>query len=245
MSFLNTNRGDSQEEYSHAPDGDKIFLNGDLECYVSGDKNSKAAIVYIYDIFGNHSNAYEGADIFARHGYRVIMPDFLRNNPVRVEMLGDWQRIKSRFETKESYEMLESDFKAVKDYLVNVEGFDKVLLVGFCWGAKKAMELSEHDDFYLGGALFHPSFLTLEDFKGVQAPMIIQPSMHDPDFTEGFEIISQKSFGDLCYIQVYDDMIHGFASGRGDWSDSHVRVRTNEAFSNALRGFGRILAEKS
>ncbi|OLY80772.1 putative AIM2 family protein [Smittium mucronatum] len=241
MSLIDTSIKRSYTESTYVPLGEKLVLNEDLECYISGDMESKAAIIYLYDIFCNHSNAYEGADIFARNGYRVIMPDLLRNHPVRVEMLGDWQRVKSRLEMDGSYEELEGDFRAVKEYLVDVEGFDKVLLVGFCWGAKKAMELSAHDNFYLGGALFHPSFLELEDFEKAQAPMIIQPSMQDPDFSTEFDVLASKPFGSLCYIQTYDDMIHGFTSGRGDWGNPQVRSRANEAFTNALRGLDRII----
>ncbi|OLY80419.1 putative AIM2 family protein [Smittium mucronatum] len=229
----------TQENYS--PHGVFLNLKEDLECYITGEKNSKSAIIYLYDVFCMHPKAYKGADFFAENGYRVIIPDLLRNHPVRVEMLGDMQRIISRLNRDGSYKKLERDFKDIKDYLVNVENFERVFLVGFGWGAKKAMELSAHDDFYLGGALFYPSFLEMKDFEKSQAPMIIQSSKQDPDFTKGFAILKSKAFGRFCYLQIYDDMIHGFASGRGDCGNPKVKARTNEAFSTVLRYFYKIL----
>ncbi|OLY84539.1 putative AIM2 family protein [Smittium mucronatum] len=227
-----------QAEYT--PIGEKFKLKEDLECYISGSKDSKQAIIYIYDIFCLHPNAYQGADILAKSGYRVILPDFLRNTPPSAEALGDGQKFGQWVKEKGSYEVLQSDFNAVKNYLVNVEKIDRVFLIGFCWGAKMVMELSAHDKFYLGGALVHPSLLDISDFENAQAPMIILPSQNERDFSKDYEVLTAKSFGPLCYQQRFDDMIHGWCAARGEWSDQKVAERANEAFRAVVSGFSKI-----
>ncbi|OLY84546.1 putative AIM2 family protein [Smittium mucronatum] len=228
----------------YTPKGETITLENGLKCYVTGKKGSKAAVIHLYDIFALRPNSYHAADIFADAGFRVIMPDLLRDHPIKVEMLGDRQKIIKRLSTVGTYPYLRSDLILVKEYL-NGEGFNKIFLSGYCWGAKLAMALSAEDSSYLGGALFHPSLLEEDDFKNSQAPMIIQPSMEDPDFTEWYKELLAKPFGPYCYLQVYDDMLHGYAAGRGEWYIPHIKERADEAFNNAIRGFNRILAIKA
>ncbi|OLY80900.1 putative AIM2 family protein [Smittium mucronatum] len=228
----------------YTPKGETFVMENGLRCYITGKKNAKAAVIHLYDIFAMHPNSYHAADIFAEAGFRVILPDLLRDTPVKVEMLGDRQKILKRLNAVGTYPYLRSDLFDVKKYL-NEEGFDKIFLTGYCWGAKLAMRLSAEDSSFLGGALFHPSLLDENDFKSAQAPMIIQPSKEDPDFTEWYKELEAKPFGPYCYIQVYDDLFHGYAAGRGEWYLPHIKERADEAFSNAIRGFNRILASKA
>ncbi|OLY79442.1 putative AIM2 family protein [Smittium mucronatum] len=236
------NRPPVKIEYT--PKGEIFHLENGLRCYITGNKDSKAAIIHNYDIFNYHPNCFHAADIFAEAGFRVIVPDMFRDHPVKVEMLGDRQKIMARLIEVGMFPHLESDYKAVKAHL-NGEGFDKIFLTGYCWGAKMCMALTASDSSYLGGALFHPSLLDENDFKNAQAPMIIQPSKEDPDFTEWYQELTAKPFGKYCYLQVYDDMVHGFTSGRGEWYIPHVKKRADEAFNNAIRGFNRILADRA
>ncbi|OMJ09244.1 putative AIM2 family protein [Smittium culicis] len=240
MSFIQKCCDTPPVQAEYTPIGQKFNLKDDLECYITGEKGSKAAIVYIYDIFCNHPNAYQGADILAKSGYRVIMPDFMRNDPVTVEMLSDNDAIMRKVMRIGTYDVLKPDFEAVKNYLTSTEKIDTIFLAGFCWGAKMVMNLSAHDSSYKGGALFHPSLMELSDFENAQAPMIILPSKDERDFTEDFKVLKSKPFGDLCYMQVYDDMIHGWCSARGEWSDAHIASRANEAFRAVVQGFAKI-----
>ncbi|OLY82706.1 putative AIM2 family protein [Smittium mucronatum] len=224
----------------YTPVGETFKLKDDLECYVSGSKDSKSAIIFFYDIYCFHPNAYQGADILAKSGFRVIVPDFLRNTPPSMDTLMDQEKFAKYVKINASYEVLKPDYEAVKNYLVNVEKFDKVFLIGFCLGAKMVMQVSAHDSFYLGGALVHPSLLELSDFENAQAPMIILPSSYERDFTQDYKVLTSKTFGSLCYLQRFDDMEHGWCAARGDWSDPRVASRANEAFRAVVTGFSKI-----
>ncbi|PWA02748.1 hypothetical protein BB558_001101 [Smittium angustum] len=241
MSFIEAccNTPPVQAEYT--PIGKTFKLKDDLDCYVVGNPNSKAAIIYLYDIACLHPNAYQGCDIFAKSGFRVFMPDFLRSDPTLPLIKSDLGKILELIERKGTYEYLEGDFDITKNHIKNVEGFQSVALVGFCWGTKMAMQLSAHDTFYKAAALIHPSLLELSDFENVQCPIVILPSKDERDFTKDFAVINAKSFGNLCYQQRFDDMKHGWCAARGEWSNPHIASRSNEAFSIVMSRFHQIL----
>ncbi|OMH82382.1 putative AIM2 family protein [Zancudomyces culisetae] len=169
------------------------------------------------------------------------MPDFLRNDPPTNEMLGDGNKFMDYVKRKGTWEILESDFKLAKKYLQD-NGAENIFLIGFCWGAKMVMAASAHDPSYKGGACVHPSLLVAEDFEKANAPMIVLPSQNERDFTEDFKLIQAKPFGKLCYMQRFDDMIHGWCAARGEWQDSAVAARANEAFTIVASGFKSILS---
>ncbi|OLY81725.1 putative AIM2 family protein [Smittium mucronatum] len=237
------NRPPAVIEYT--PKGEMFHLKNGLRCYITGSKDSKAAIIHSYDIFNYHPNAFHAADIFADAGFRVIMPDMFRDHPVRMEMMGDRQKIMDRLNAVGTFDNLYDDYKAVKEYLVKDEGFDKLLLAGHCWGSCMSMRFSAHDADFLGAALFHPSLVNSADFYNIQCPVILQPSMEDPDWSVEYKAITEKPFGKLCYYQRFDDMYHGWTSGRGEWYDPYIKKRADEAFANAIRGFNRILDARS
>ncbi|PWA03556.1 hypothetical protein BB558_000240 [Smittium angustum] len=228
-------------QVNYTPIGKTFKLKDDLDCYVVGDINAKAAIIYIYDIFSLHPNAYQGCDILAKSGFRVIMPDLLRNDQTVEQCLGDSAKFMDFLKRKGTYEVIKDDLDATKNHIKNVEGFENVALIGFCWGAKIVMNLSAHDSFYKAGALVHPSLLEISDFENAQCPMVLLPSMNERDFTEDFAVISAKPFGSLCYHQRFDDMIHGWCAARGEWADAHIASRANEAFSIVVSNFRKIL----
>ncbi|PWA03607.1 hypothetical protein BB558_000296 [Smittium angustum] len=228
-----------QTEYT--PTGKTFKLKDDLDCYAVGDPNSKAAIIYLYDIFNLHPNAYQGCDILARSGFRVIMPDIFRKDPTPVQSLGNPEKFMDFINRKATYEVLKDDFALIKNYIKNVEGFENVFLIGFCVGSKMAMILSAHDPFYKAGALIHPTLLEISDFEKAQFPVVLLPAKTDRDFSEDFAVISAKPFGNLCYHQRFDDMVHGFCSARGDWTDALNSKRANEAFSISVSTFYKVL----
>ncbi|PWA02162.1 hypothetical protein BB558_001712 [Smittium angustum] len=241
MSFIEKccNTHPVQAEYT--PTGETFKLKDDLDCYSVGNSNSKAAIIFIYDMFCLHPNAYQGCDILAKSGFRVFMPDFLRNDQSIPELLGQQEKLMEYFIKKGTYEAIKDDVKATKDHIKNVEGFDDVFIVGFCWGGKMGMAIPAHDSFYKGSALVHPSLMEPSDFENVQCPIILLPSKHENDFTEDFAVTCAKPFGNLCYQQRFDDMDHGWCASRGDWSDPLIASRANEAFSIIVTSFNKIL----
>lgn len=72
-----------QSDYS--PKGANVTVGG-LDAYTVGPKDSKKAIVVVYDIFGFWPTTKQGADLLAEATKsRVIMPDFFRGKPFPQE----------------------------------------------------------------------------------------------------------------------------------------------------------------
>ncbi|PVV04642.1 hypothetical protein BB560_000850 [Smittium megazygosporum] len=223
-----------QSDYT--PIGENITLSDSLECYVVGDKNAKASIIYVYDIFAKHPQAYQGCDILANSGFRVIMPDFFRGEASTEEMLKDMSSLISWILKVGSYSMLEKDFNTAKDYLTK-EGFDTIFAVGFCYGGKLVMNLAGQNPFIKAGAIIHPSVVEPSELDNCKVPIIMLPAHDDPDMLPVYEALKKKPFGDQCYHQRFDDMKHGWCSSRGDWANPTVAARANEAFTIVVNRF--------
>lgn len=59
---------------------------GNLTIYESPNKNgSKTLLITMYDIFGFHPHVKYISDELAESGFRVIIPDILRGNPVEID----------------------------------------------------------------------------------------------------------------------------------------------------------------
>ncbi|GAB5591086.1 hypothetical protein Unana1_05986 [Umbelopsis nana] len=203
---------------------------GDLPVYTVGNKDSKKAIIVIYDIFGLHPNTQQFCDVLATHcGYQVVMPDFFRGKPATVEMMADRQVILAWLGKFGTIDVIGPQVDRVKEHLV-AQGVAKTGLVGFCWGAKIAIQLSAKDSYYSAASLIHPSFFNTDDAKAAQAPLLVLPSKDEDDLTEFMEILSKKPFGDKCKHKRFDDVHHGFAAARGNWEDGSLdKKRATEA----------------
>lgn len=108
------------------------------------------------------------------------------------------------------------------------QGVDAAGFVGFCWGAKMAVQLTSNP-FFVGASMIHPSFVDVKDAEQAAAPVLAIPSKDEPDMTEYMQILSKKPFGDKCKHVRFDDMPHGFCAARGDYNDEANAKRANEA----------------
>ncbi|XP_060671642.1 endo-1,3;1,4-beta-D-glucanase isoform X2 [Ziziphus jujuba] len=142
---------------------------GGLDSYVSGSPNTKLAVILISEVFGYEAPILRKiADKVAAAGFFVVVPDFLHGDPFVYDnpnrplpvWLKDHEPYKAFEEAKQVIEALKS-----KD--VSAIG-----AAGFCWGAKVVVELSKID-LLQASVLLHPSFVSLDDIRGVQVPIAI------------------------------------------------------------------------
>lgn len=59
--------------------------HANLSCYVTGPKDAKKAIYFVYDVFGFQMPTIQGADILSSTGCLVVMPDFFEGAPVKKD----------------------------------------------------------------------------------------------------------------------------------------------------------------
>ncbi|PWA37020.1 Dienelactone hydrolase [Artemisia annua] len=130
-----------------------------------------------------HSTPMNVADKVASFGYYVVVPDFFHGDPLTPEASkDDWLK---KHDPVEAVGFAKPVIQALKK-----KGICKVAVAGFCWGAKVAVELAKTADIQVA-AILHPSFVTLDDIKGVKVPTAILSAELDkkapPELIKEFE----------------------------------------------------------
>ncbi|ORX94690.1 hypothetical protein K493DRAFT_220849 [Basidiobolus meristosporus CBS 931.73] len=202
----------------------------DLPVYFVGPKDAKLSIIVNYDIFGFHPNTHQFCDILGEmFNFRVAMPDFFRGKPWDENKMAkeDMPALYEWIRSVANWDLVRPDLEKVKQRLAS-EGIVKSGIVGFCWGAKMAI-LATRDSSFAAASLIHPSLFEDEDAVHAQAPLMLISTKDEPDFTEFMNILSKKPFGDKCHHYRFEDMFHGFAAARGDYTDPHNVKRATEA----------------
>ncbi|KAL5065305.1 hypothetical protein RYX36_027042 [Vicia faba] len=215
---------------------DKI---GALDAYVAGSPNSNSAVLLVSDIFGYEApNLRKLADKVAAAGYYVVVPDFLNGEPYNPENLNRplpiW--IKDHG-TDKGFEDAKLIIEAIKS-----KGVSFVGAAGFCWGGKVATELAK---FKLIPAvvLLHPSFVSVDDIKGVDIPISILGAEIDrlspPELVKQFEeILTANSV--TSFVKIFPKVSHGWTV-RYKPEDAEEVKAAEEAHQDLLDWFAKHL----
>ncbi|KAK9686182.1 hypothetical protein K7432_015248 [Basidiobolus ranarum] len=149
--------------------------------------------------------------------FRVAMPDFFRGKPWDQNRIkpDDRPTVREWLGTVANWDNVKVDLEKVKGRLTS-DGFINFGIVGLCWGAKMAV-LANRDGSFAAASLIHPSAFVDEDAELAQAPILF---ISTKDFTEFMNILSKKPFGDKCQHHRFEDMFHGFAGARGDYTNA-------------------------
>ncbi|KAJ2821623.1 hypothetical protein FBU31_004844 [Coemansia sp. 'formosensis'] len=211
--------------------------------YIVGDRESKRGIVFCYDIFGFHPNAYQVADILGRAGLRVIVPDYLEGKPLTVAELKK-PEVYHDFTTRRGTYAYCRPMTLAAVKVLRAEGCERIGGVGFCWGAKLvAGALAEKDQSGVAsGALIHPSFLELSDFERAQGPMLLLLSKDEADFQDEFAVAQAKPFGADSHMERFGKQIHGFCGARGDFGNAEVAGDVDKALAMTATFFKNTLS---
>ncbi|CAO3673570.1 unnamed protein product [Umbelopsis ramanniana] len=214
---------------------------GDLPVYRVGEKSDKVIMVF-YDVFGLHNNTKQFCDVLSKHsGKQVIMPDFFRGKALTEADLGDRAAIHEWLGRVGTYQVVGPQVKQVKEKLTS-EGVTSMSVVGFCWGAKIAIQLSGEDSFYKSTCLIHPSRLEVKDAEAALAPLLMISSIEESDLGAFMDVLYKKPFGDKCKHVHFDDVHHGFAAARGNWDEGTVDCkRATEAIKLTVEYFNANL----
>ncbi|XP_071742046.1 endo-1,3;1,4-beta-D-glucanase isoform X2 [Rutidosis leptorrhynchoides] len=102
-----------------------------LNSYVSGDPNSKIAVVLISDIWGYEAPKLRNiADKVASAGYYTVVPDFFHGDPMTPgTQISDWLK---NHAPEQGVGLAKPVVQALKE-----KGASKVGAAGFCWGGVK------------------------------------------------------------------------------------------------------------
>ncbi|OMJ26550.1 putative AIM2 family protein, partial [Smittium culicis] len=123
---------------NYTPIGEKIDIQEGVDCYITGSKDSKAGIIFFYDVAGYSDNVFQDADILGKRGYRVIIPNFWANEPTVIELLDD-EIVSKTSELLTYYPRTKKYIDAAKNHLAQVEKIQNIFVAGECLGGKVAV----------------------------------------------------------------------------------------------------------
>lgn len=164
-----------------------------------------------------------------------------------LQRVGDWDSI------------IRPDLINIVHYYQSL-GVEEFAIFGMCWGGSVATLSSiELYSYFNASALVHPSLVTNDQAYDVRTPMYLMPSQDEPDMVSlslvNWSIIYKKltsgqlpfyqvlriNFGDNAGHRRFDDMFHGFAAARGNFSDPINQMHVNEVITTLGVFFERNL----
>lgn len=209
---------------------------GGLRCYINSPPHSKLAILLVSDIFGYEApNLRKLADKVASAGFFVVVPDFLYGEPYAPDNterpLPVWLKDHG---TDKAHEDAKKVIEALK-----TKGTSAIGAAGFCWGAKVVVELAK-SDCIKAAVLLHPSFVALDDIKGVKVPTAILGAEIDklspPELVKQFEdVLNAKPEVD-GFVKIFPKVSHGWTV-RYDTEDKAAVKCAEEAHQDMLCWF--------
>ncbi|KAK7363691.1 hypothetical protein VNO77_05842 [Canavalia gladiata] len=211
---------------------------GGLDTYITGPSDSKLAILMVSEVFGYEAPKLRKlADKVAATGYYVVVPDFLYGDPFALENatrpLPVWLKDHDPNKASEDAQPL---IEALKH-----KGVSAIGAASFCWGAKIVVELAK-SRLIQAAVLLHPSFISLDDVKGVNIPIAILGAEIDkycpPELMKQFEQLLTAELGIDCYIKVFPKVSHGWTI-RYNVEDAMAVKAAVEAHQNMLHWFAK------
>jgi len=200
-------------------------------------KPQKEAIIQVYDIFGTDGGrTKKWADQLAEAGeFLVVVPDFFRAKPWDENNFppkGGFPELLKFLEDNVPWDKLKADiFENTIPYLRS-QGVEKIGIIGFCWGAKQAIQAAT-DPAISAAVLLHPSFVGVPEIQNAQCPVAILNANNDPPLAPLKEVLDTKPFGPECFLKDYPDSAHGWTV-RGDLSNAETARDVKDAFDNTV-----------
>ncbi|KAK4731881.1 hypothetical protein R3W88_024869 [Solanum pinnatisectum] len=215
-----------------------VFELRGLKTYVSGSSDSQKAILLISDIFGYEApNLRKLADKVAAEGYYVVVPDFFYGDPCNPENMERTMEVWLQSHgTDKGFEDAKQVITVLKD-----KGISAIGAAGFCWGGKVVVQLATSRNIQ-AAVLLHPSFVSMDDFKEVKAPIAILGAEIDhltpPELIMQFkEILSSKPEVD-SFVKIYPGVAHGWTV-RYNEEDKNAVQSAEEAHQEMLNWFAK------
>lgn len=238
---------------------------GGIESYVVGDEaNANKRVLWFFtDIFGHKFlNSQVLADQFAELGdFYVVIPDLFSGDAIDEAVLAS----KSTEDRRASF--MEWAVNHTTEHVENIiepliTAYQEIFgrpqfsaAVGYCFGAKYALRLQgfsrivqNNKDITINSvALFHPSFLDIDEFKAIKprSNLLLAASDDDSAYTYEFRVLTEKTLKTLgedkeVQLKYKTILLHGVGHGfavRGDISNPWIKQAKEGAFRDALEWF--------
>lgn len=200
--------------------------------------NKKRVIVILTDIFGhNYNNVMLIADELAKYDYYVIIPDILNNDPLSSS--DDFSEWLVNHTPEITTPIVDGFLATLKKEL------DPKFLgaIGYCFGAKYAVQNLTKSGPLNAAALAHPSFVSIEEVKAIGNPVIISAAETDDIFTTELRHETELALAELktvrYQISLFSGVSHGYAC-RGDISDPSVKYAKEKTLFDQVSFFDQF-----
>lgn len=206
-----------------------------LDTYVTGE-DSNRTVVILTDIYGHkYNNTLLLGDQFAKAGYRVYIPDILKNDPMPGSG-GDLQAWFVNHTEEITFPLVDNFLKALRKE-IGSGGF--IGLVGYCFGAKYTIQQLAENKYGDAGAVAHPSLVEIDEVAKIKKPFLISAAEEDPIFTTELRHATEAKLAEIkakYTITLFSGTSHGFAC-RGDITNPNVKFAKEKTFADQLEWF--------
>lgn len=228
-------------EVNYTPKG-AYETYGGFKNYITGSKDAKRAVFFIYDIFGYFPQTIQGADILAEAlDALVVMPDLFEGEPCDYSIYpADNDEKKAKLQ---EFWKAKADFgknqaaasqitRALKDEFKSVE---KWAIIGLCWGGKMATLISGEDPSFIASVQIHPAALDATNALDLTTPHFCYASKDEPAevvarFEENLKSHSNPIVREGSIVETRADMFHGWMGARAKLEDETYRKGYQEGF---------------
>lgn len=259
----------SGQLHNHAtPTGSESTIGG-LPTYVAEpeSKDKSKSLIFLVDIFGyDFPNTRLLADLYAKEGFYVYVPDILNGDPLPIDFL---QAVEPPLKDKQQAGVVDTVkngaivgttlppwllkhreavtlpiVEGFVDAVRAVPGTKKVGTVGFCFGGRYSI-LMAHGKADAAYAC-HPSLVAIPgDFDPVTKPLSLavgtEDSLLSVDQNNQIKDILDKKAGVKTEVVVYQDQVHGFTL-RGDFSSDKDKKAMDDALKQGVAWFNTHLS---
>lgn len=216
------------------PKGTYIEI-ADIKAYkTAAGKREDAVVVILPDIFGIYlPNTLLIADQFAsKSGFTTYIPDILFDDQISLEDLGsgkvDFPKWLGNHSNEITKPIVEKALKVIKEQNPN----KKICVIGYCFGAKYAVQQGSKEGIADVVAIAHPSFVTIEEVEALNVPILISCAEIDNQFPADKRVETQAKLQEIkatYQIDIFSGVSHGFAA-RGDPNDKNVKYAKEKVF---------------
>ncbi|XP_057965914.1 endo-1,3;1,4-beta-D-glucanase-like [Malania oleifera] len=228
--------GENPPTLSSGSGGGSIVELGGLKTYITGSAHSKLALLLVSDVFGYEAPKLRNiADKVAAAGFYVMAPDFFYGDPYVPDNaerpISVWRESHG---TDKGFEDSKSVIMALRS-----KGISAIGAAGFCWGAKVVVDLAKTNTIQ-AAVLLHPSRVTVDDIKDVNAPIAVLGAEIDnlspPELLKQFEDVLSTKPEVNGYVKIFPGVAHGWTVRYQDDDETAVQL-AEEAHQNMLDWF--------
>lgn len=210
-----------------------------LDTYVAGKANARTVVI-LTDIYGHKfNNVMLVADQLAKLGnFRVLIPDILEGDPVPTTH-GDLAPWLAKHNLERTKPIVDRFMKSLREEM----GANLFIgVIGYCFGAKYAIQQIASDGYADNAAVAHPSFVTIEEVEAIKKPLLISAAEVDELFPPEMRHKTEASLakiGARYQLDLFSGVTHGWAM-KGDPKDPVVNYAMNKTLADQIHWFNHV-----